>query len=302
MACAFPVTIKNPAAVIDLSAAKYIPVPCGKCPRCLDTRINSWVFRLLQHEKVSESSYFVTLTYGTNEMPSGHLTPNGHRTLVASDYQKFMKILRNSYRYRAVNPDTGRTKYYYDKIPKIRYFACGEYGSRRKRPHFHAIIFNTDPDRIVASWKHGFVHIGSVTGASIAYTCKYMNKPKTVFADGDDRTPEMQLVSQGLGANYITAETIAYHQNDLTRLYVTFAGGQKSTMPRYYRDRIYTAAQRKQQARLAQSMQLQLIEKKQSDHFMQYGSLDSYYRDEAQRKLAYLSIWRERSTLRNLQF
>jgi len=302
MACDFPITIKNPAAKIDLSAAAYIPVPCGTCPRCLDNRINGWVFRLLQHEKVSESALFVTLTYGTNDDPQGHITPNGHRTLVPSDYQKFMKILRNSYRYRKINPETGRFKYYYDQVPKIKYFACGEYGSRRKRPHFHAIIFNTDADRVQNAWSHGNVHIGDVTGASIAYTCKYMNKPKTVFADGDDRHPEMQLVSQGLGANYLTPAIISYHQADLTRLYCTALGGQKMPMPRYYRLRIYSDAQRKQQARNAQKMQMDKLQERQIAHIMQYGNLSTYYRDESERKLAYLEIWRQRSKLRNLIF
>lgn len=303
MACSFPITIKNPAAKLDRSAAAYIPVPCGTCPKCLDTRVNGWIFRLLQHEKISTSAHFVTLTYGTNDNPLGHTTPNGLKTLVKSDYQKFMKVLRNQYRYRAINPETGRYKYYYDRVPNIKYFACGEYGSKRQRPHFHAIIFNTDANLITQSWPHGFVHIGSVTGASIAYTLKYMHKPKKVFAENDDRLPEFQLQSQGLGENYITPQIVKYHQNDLSRLYCTMSGGQKTAMPRYYRNKIYTDLQRKQQSRMAQAMQLQLKEKQQLEYLQENGSLQYFYRDESQRKFAYLDIWRQRSTTsRNISF
>lgn len=302
MACSFPITIKNPAAKFDRTLPLYIPVPCGTCPRCLDSRVNGWAFRLQQHEMISTSAHFVTLTYGTNDNPGGHITPNGYKTLVKSDFQKFVKILRNQYRYRKINPSTGRLKYYYDKTPKIKYFACGEYGTRRQRPHFHAIIYNTTHDLITKSWTHGFVHIGTVTGASIAYTLKYMHKPKYKFTGDDDRIPEFQLQSKGLGINYITPQVIKYHQSDLSRLYVTALGGQKYPMPRYFRNIIFTEAQRKQQARNAQTLQIELLHKSQTAHIQEHGDLKTYYRDEVQRKHAYLDIWRQRSTTRNIAF
>lgn len=302
MACDFPITIKNPARKLNASVLSHIPVPCGKCPTCLTTRVNGWVFRLLQHEKISSSAHFVTLTYGTNEQPLGHVTPNGHKTLVKSDFQKFMKILRNQYRTRVKHPITNRYKYDYSNVPNIKYFACGEYGTRRQRPHFHAIIYNADAHLIERSWSHGFVHIGTVTGASIAYTLKYMHKPKTVFAPGDDRLPEFQLVSQRLGKNYVTPQSIAWHRSDLSRLYVVAPGGQKYPMPRYYRNLLYTEAQRAQQARNAQKLQSERQEQRLIDFFNIHRSLDNFYRYEVERKHAYLSIWRERSTLRNLQF
>lgn len=304
MACSFPITIKNPAHFLDRSALAYIPVPCGKCPKCLDTRVNGWIFRMQQHEKISTSCHFVTLTYGTNDDPQGRLTPNGLKTLVKKDYQDFMKRLRNQYRYRAINPETGRYKYYYDKIPPIKYFACGEYGAKRQRPHFHAIIYNSDEQNITKSWPHGFVHIGTVTGASIAYTLKYMCKPSTVNKNNplDDRTPEFQLVSQYLGINYLSKAIIQYHQNDLTRLYCTHLGGIKFPMPRYYRNKIFTDIQRKHQARLAQQLQLDNLVEKQRLHIQEHGDLTTFYRLEVERKHAYLRTWRAQSPMRNTIF
>jgi len=222
---------------------------------------------------------------------------------VVADFQNFVKRLRNSYRYRAVNPVTGRSKYYYDLVPKIKYFAVGEYGSRRKRPHYHAIIFNTDVSRIEAAWPHGFVHTGSVTGASIAYTLKYMHKGRTVPAfELDDRVPEFQVHSKGLGSCYITPETISYHQSRILEVFLTLPGGVKMPMPRYYANRLYTDAQRRAQARNAQKLQLELIEKKQMLYINEFGTLDGYFAREVERKRAYLEIFRARSTVRCQQF
>ena len=64
-------------------------LPCGKCPNCYARRISGWSFRLMEEDKVSSSSYFITLTYDNPPM-----SENGFMTLKKSDFQKFMKRLR----------------------------------------------------------------------------------------------------------------------------------------------------------------------------------------------------------------
>ena len=90
-----------------------IDVPCGKCPNCKKRRVNEWVFRLQEEDKVSSTSYFITLTYDTVVVP---ISPNGFMTLKKRDLQLFWKRLR-----KAIG-----------KGPKIRYYAVGEYGSKSK--------------------------------------------------------------------------------------------------------------------------------------------------------------------------
>lgn len=76
----------------------------------------------------------------------------------------------------------------------IRYFHCGEYGEKSKRPHYHAIIFGTDfPDKIFHTrndqgdtiytsklleslWGHGFCSIGQFTFETAAYCARYILK------------------------------------------------------------------------------------------------------------------------------
>jgi hypothetical protein len=94
----------------------------------------------------------------------------------------------------------------------------------------------------------GTVYYGNVSGASIGYTLKYISKPKRIPEHrNDDREPEFAIMSKGLGASYINEKTKAYHMADLKdRMCLMLEGGKKASMPRYYKERIYTQEQRKQ--------------------------------------------------------
>lgn len=202
-----------------------IPLPCGKCPPCKRKRVVQWIFRLKEECKISETAYFVTLTYAPSHVK---LTELGNKTLVKKDVQDFFKRLRKR-----------------DKCsgaPTIKYYLCGEYGdSYKKRPHYHMIVFNVqDVDNIEKTWQKGIVHIGRVAPASIAYTLKYIDKQRRVPEwKGDDRLKEFSLMSKGLGASYLTRAKKNWHKADLTRNYCVDEGGKKVPMPKYYKDRIY---------------------------------------------------------------
>ena len=210
-------------------------LPCGKCPGCMKRRTSGWSFRLVKEGDRAETALFVTLTYNTDYVP---LTKNGYMTLNKRDIQTFMKRLRKL------------------SETKIKYYVCGEYGSKRNRPHYHMIIFNADAEKIEQAWsqykaglgyvKFGDLFIGEVNEASIGYTLKYMQKPvKIPMHRNDDRQKEFSLMSKGLGANYITDNMSTWHKNDLlNRMYVPMKDGKKIAMPRYYKDKIYSETQK----------------------------------------------------------
>jgi len=50
-------------------------------------------------------------------------------------------------------------------------------------------------------------------------------------------------MSKGLGINYLTPEMIQYFKDDVSRG-VTYLGGKKLPLPRYYRDRIFTDSEK----------------------------------------------------------
>lgn len=203
----------------------FYQLPCGKCPFCLKRRVHQWSFRLVQEEKLAFSSYFITLTYADKNIP---YSEKGHQTLVKKDLQDFMKRLRKR------------------NDRKLRYYACGEYGSKTRRPHYHLILFNAKLETIQPAWDKGHVHYGEVNEATIQYTCKYISKTKRVVNDDkDDRQREFNLMSKGIGLNYLTPQMIDYHKADLLeRMCCVRKGGDKIAMPRYYKDKLYTHDER----------------------------------------------------------
>lgn len=203
-----------------------IPVPCGKCPECKRKRITGWIFRLEEELKRASSAIVVTLTYDTKHVP---ITDALYMSLKKEDVQKFFKRMR-----KAVSKDHPETV--------IKYYLCGEYGTDTNRPHYHAIIYNLpDWTYVENAWQLGHVHYDlEISTAAMAYTTKYMDKPKRIpMHRNDDRQPEFSLMSKGLGENYLTPENIHWHKADLTGRAYLPTQGKKISMPRYYKDKIY---------------------------------------------------------------
>lgn len=180
----------------------------------------------MQEDRVSSSSHFITLTYDTHNVP---FTRSGYMDLSKRHIQLFFKRLRK------VNDS------------KIRYFIVGEYGGRTMRPHYHVILFNCKLDTIQPAWDMGHCHYGTVNGASVGYTLKYMmKKGKIPLHKNDDRTPEFRLMSKGLGESYLSSQMVKWHHSAINdRMYCNIEGGKKIAMPRYYKDKLYTKVERK---------------------------------------------------------
>lgn len=210
----------------------------------------------MQEDKVSMSSYFVTLTYGTN-CP---ISKNGFMDLRKRDLQLWLKRLRKEH-----GENLGRT---------IKYFAVGEYGGKYSRPHYHIILFNSELQCLIGSrmanhvrrgvieldgkrpfemrsWPQGHVTIGKVSEASVGYTMKYVAKPSQVPKHrNDDRTREFSLMSKGLGISYLTEAMKAWHMADLQkRQYCNLKDGKKVSMPRYYKLKLLENVQEKENLR-----------------------------------------------------
>lgn len=257
--CLTPINVKNKRIVGSDYA--YNSVPCGKCPECRRKRANSWIFRMMQEEKIHKTSLFVTLTYDNENVPR---TPRGFKTLTKRDPQLFIKRLRE-----------------YEKCNTIKYYLCGEYGGETLRPHYHAIIFDATPEGVLKCWKHGYVNIGNVEEGSIAYCVKYLDKGKQIpMHDKDDRLPEFALMSKGMGKNYLTPQVVDYHRKNES-FTVTLPGGIVQAMPRYYRDKIYPEIdgvkdpiRLRIKARLEQKYNA-LFEQRVKQH----GSVFDYYRN-----------------------
>lgn len=263
----------TPYQVKHKTQGRTIPVPCGKCPECCKRRTSGWSFRLIQEEKKSESSYFLTLTYDTKHVP---ITQNGFMGLDKRHLQLFFKRLRKAHEGYGNKP--------------IKYYAVGEYGGETFRPHYHVILFNADINKIQPAWAMGQIHYGEVNGASVGYTLKYISKPKRIpLHRNDDRLPEFSLMSKGLGANYITPAMCRWHTADLdNRMYCNIEGGKKIAMPRYYKDKIYNEQQRKRVAFFQQQKMM-----KHEDELLQKHGQEIYAQRAEAHQAAFQKMYRK---------
>lgn len=197
---------------------------CGNCMACRISRSREWSTRLIYELTAwNYNAIFITLTYDDEHLPIGE-------TLVKSDLQKFFKRLRKDLAL---------------ENRKIKYFACGEYGDTKGRPHYHAIVFGMsynehDRQLIKDNWRlcsslrfdgseDGFqpVHnnnINYVTG----YIRKKLNGKMALEQYGDNQPP-FQCSSQGLGLEFAKTEI----ERMSKRGYIT-RNGVKMSIPRYF--------------------------------------------------------------------
>lgn len=211
-------------------------LPCNQCIGCMNRRTSDWGVRCWHESQFWDCGSFVTLTYATEFLPA-------KRSLVKSDLQKFFKRLRM---------DLERNH----NGAKIRYFACGEYGEEKGRPHYHALIFGWDfPDRVPTKnnpwaseelfesaqlseiWGMGKCTLGvTIGGQSANYVAKYAlkkaygKKGKAEYAD-TGRVAPFSCMSHGIGDRWFARYKSDLYPSDFV---VSEDGSKKLPVPRRY--------------------------------------------------------------------
>lgn len=221
---------------------RALQVPCNQCGDCRTKRLSDWGMRCVHHASQFEQNSFLTLTYDDANLPQ-------HGTLYKPHLQQFFKRLRH-----------------YFPVRQISYYACGEYGERTQRAHYHVCLFNADFNDKVAFrnigehtlylsaqltkiWGHGNTSIGSLTYQTACYTAAYIMKrtlgkgcPKYVRMD--ETTGELIPLLQpfaimslrpAIASNWIKkyhGDIYGHNKDFLVK------NGQKMKPARYY-DKIY---------------------------------------------------------------
>jgi hypothetical protein len=160
---------------------------------CSVNKKRNWTFRLELEAQNHVENCVVTLTYNELNVPSDG-------SLVKEHAQKWIRKLR-----KILAPS------------KIRYYLVGEYGGKKKRPHYHAIVFGLGADRgggpvtllgriegvVKKAWPYGNVLVDDCKPEGIAYVAGYVTKKLT----SDERksnglVPEFTRMSlrPGIGA------------------------------------------------------------------------------------------------------
>jgi len=242
MKCLSPISIPRHNGQ---GAKDRIQVPCSKCVSCIEAKRSQWTIRLKEELKVSSSALFLTLTYNDENIV---VNDNDEGVLLKRHIQLFLKKLRRKF-------DYAKKQY------KIRYFVIGEYGTQTQRPHYHMILFNVplhQEQYIVASWDLGFVHFGTVEMASIHYCTGYLLQ---INEDIENRPKAFALMSKGLGRSYINRMN-DYHA-DTQNFQYTFFDGVKAPLPRYYKDKIFSSADKERN-----NMKVQILSDKSDNEIL----------------------------------
>lgn len=147
---------------------EFIEVPCRQCSECRSERRNSLLNNAfaIYYDNLKYHAWFITLTYDDLHLPHNL---DDIPVLNAKDLTLYFKRLRNH-------------------CNDFKYIACGEYGKRKSRPHYHVILFakvgSYDWHDFIDLWGLGHVDISLCRSESaMRYVCKYITKPHQYDTD-----------------------------------------------------------------------------------------------------------------------
>lgn len=297
MQCISPITIKNDKPSKIMLYGRTMQVPCGRCPACIDNKRKAWYVRLKQEVKHSFNAFFVTLTYAPDALPRNSL---GYPTFDIPGVQKFLKRVRKELEVEQRN----------SPYPlHLRYFLIGEYGSKKGRPHYHAIFFNI-PDEldlynlIREKWGQGRISVSRLCEAQIGYCANYMygksDKIPDLYVDDTNKIPLLTSRRPGIGANYLSKDVIEWHLQGNRAYYMD--GKIKYCLPRFYKDKIFVGYQEKRKlykenyARILEKKYEQYLEDKAyTDRTGDYEDLPSKQRIEDYKRKFYSRVKKHQS-------
>jgi hypothetical protein len=180
---------RSQADYAGYSGKVEINVPCGKCTGCRADKALSWAIRCANEASLHAQNSFITITYDDDNLPV--------------DGKISREVLRNF-----MNEIRSHNK-------QIKYYACGEYGSKTHRPHYHACIFGTDfrggheyriDDQLYGiteidkTWNQGKVSIAEFTMATACYVAGYVGKKSGI---NEDESFQIMSVRPGIGYDWL---------------------------------------------------------------------------------------------------
>lgn len=216
----------------DGTIEDYLQVGCGKCLFCRMKHARDWALRCQLEAKMYDSNMFLTLTYDDEHLPE-------HRIVSKQELTKFLRALRDRYR------RLGHVG--------VRYFACGEYGEKTLRPHYHVLLFNAPvfgdekfkfknklnqniytSEILNSVWQKGICSIGAVTLQSAGYVARYALK-KSYRNLHDIHGAEFITMSRrpGIGSRYLDENFEHIYEYDE----IIIDNGKHMKPPKYFDDR-----------------------------------------------------------------
>lgn len=230
----------------ETADCESLSLPCGACIGCHMDRSMSWSLRCRHEAAMWTHNCFLTLTYDDEHLP-------WHGSLSTTEPRRFIRYLRRKMSGVEVAPDGS------GKRP-IRFFGCGEYGTRRARAHYHLLLFNVRFDDVAKYgsetytsslvselWRKGTHLLGTLTPASASYVAGYALKKVSAwqreskygavnYETGEfvQRVPEFAMMSLKPPIGYYWYEK---YKSELRSGFVV-VDGKEVAVPRLYRDKL----------------------------------------------------------------
>lgn len=153
--------------------SSWLYLPCGSCIGCVKSKARDWTIRCSLELQYHNAACWATLTYDEAKVPP---------TLQKLHLSNFIRRVRKEYPRGAV-----------------RFFASGEYGEQRGRPHYHPILYGMNDERVIQDcWPHGIAVKHDIRAEGIAYVAGYVQKKFVFKEEKEDRI------------DYLTGESYQY--------------------------------------------------------------------------------------------
>lgn len=248
--CLYPKLIKNPkykpnkkngGNVPEMKDKRvmYVPIGCKKCIECMKQRGRNWQVRLHEEVRHDNKGHFVTLTFSTQslkELTNAIFEDNGGELIEGYDLDNAIATL-------AVRRFLERWRKKHKR--SVKHWLVTELGhGETEHVHLHGILWTDKPEDISTIWKYGYTFKGTyLNERTVNYITKYTTKQdlkhKQYFP--------IVLTSAGIGRKYMTrldAELAKFNNKGETREHYVTRQGYKLAMPIYYRNKLYSEAER----------------------------------------------------------
>lgn len=216
----------------------HVPIKCGKCMECMNSKRGEWAVRLMEDIKVNTNGKFVTFTFSNDEYKklSEEIKLEGYERdnkIATLGMRRFLERWRKEFK------------------KSVRHFMVTELGHNgTENIHLHGIIWTNEmPDTIRRIWKYGYIYPryntwegNFVSEKSINYITKYITKIDEIHKT----YKSIILTSAGIGNNYINtynASRNKYNDDKTKEIYIS-REGYKRNLPIYWRNKIYSEEER----------------------------------------------------------
>lgn len=215
---------------------KDIEVECGKCLNCLENKKKEKALRLVHEMNNYQYKTFITLTM--DEIRATRCK-TGETEVRKQELKNYIKRLKYY--------DDREIKYIRDpkKRIKMKYIACGEYGTQTQRAHYHIVLLHNTylHFEIKNQWKKGHVQMEMVKDVrALYYTAGYVDKKQEKYfqneyiAKKEEKEPQFLIASRGNGLEWIK-EAITTKKIDKHNYFVRGVNG-KNKLPTYYKGKL----------------------------------------------------------------